>query len=66
MEYNMDIESKIQNNKFKIVTWNINSIRARVKHLENLIKTHDPDVICLQETKAQDNLFPLDIFHKLA
>ncbi len=44
----------------RITTWNINSIRARLEHLQNFTEKYQPDVICLQETKAQDNDFPMD------
>jgi len=42
----------------RIVTWNINSLRLRLGLLERLIAALDPDVICLQETKVPDALFP--------
>jgi exodeoxyribonuclease-3 len=42
----------------RIVTWNINSLRLRLPLLERLIAALDPDVICLQETKVPDELFP--------
>lgn len=42
----------------KIVTWNINSVRLRIGHVLRVIAEHDPDVICLQETKTQDEFFP--------
>jgi exodeoxyribonuclease-3 len=42
----------------KLVTWNINSVRLRLPLLLRLIKTHAPDVICLQETKCTDEAFP--------
>jgi exodeoxyribonuclease-3 len=42
----------------KIVTWNINSLRLRLPLLERLIAALDPDVVCLQETKVPDDLFP--------
>ncbi len=42
----------------RIVTWNINSLRLRLKLLERLAGALDPDVICLQETKVPDPLFP--------
>ena len=42
----------------RIATWNINSLRLRLKLLERLITAMDPDVICLQETKVPDPLFP--------
>ena len=42
----------------RIVTWNINSLRLRLGLLERLVAALDPDVICLQETKVPDLLFP--------
>jgi exodeoxyribonuclease-3 len=42
----------------RIVTWNINSLRLRLPLLDRLIAALDPDVICLQETKVPDELFP--------
>ena len=44
----------------RIVTWNINSLRLRLPLLPRLIADFDPDVICLQETKVPDELFPLE------
>ncbi len=43
---------------FSITTWNVNSIRKRLDGLNALIEEEAPDVICLQETKVQDHLFP--------
>ena len=42
----------------RIATWNINSLRLRLPRLPELIAALDPDVICLQETKVPDDLFP--------
>jgi len=42
----------------RIVTWNINSVRLRLPLLADLVAALDPDVICLQETKCPDELFP--------
>ena len=42
----------------RIATWNINSIRQRLQLVIDFIKEHDIDVLCLQETKTQDNTFP--------
>ncbi|REC96099.1 exodeoxyribonuclease III [Kushneria indalinina] len=44
----------------RLVSFNINGIRARQHQLEALVETHAPDVIGLQETKVQDSEFPLD------
>jgi exodeoxyribonuclease-3 len=41
-----------------IATWNINSIRLRQELLHNLVAGLAPDIICLQETKVPDELFP--------
>jgi exodeoxyribonuclease-3 len=45
----------------RIATWNINSLRLRAPLLKELIGALDPDVICLQETKVPDALFPADV-----
>ena len=42
----------------RIATWNINSLRLRLGLLRQLVAALDPDVICLQETKVPDELFP--------
>jgi exodeoxyribonuclease-3 len=46
--------------RLRIVTWNINSLRLRLPLLPRLIAALDPDVICLQETKVPDELFPAE------
>jgi exodeoxyribonuclease-3 len=42
----------------RIVTWNINSVRLRIGNLARLLAEWQPDVLCLQETKTPDELFP--------
>lgn len=49
----------------KLVSFNINSLRARIHQLEAVIERLDPDVICLQETKVSDEDFPLDAVSNL-
>jgi exodeoxyribonuclease-3 len=44
----------------RIASWNINSVRLRLPLLKNLIEAANPDIICLQETKVPDELFPQD------
>jgi len=44
--------------RLRIATWNINSLRLRMPLLSRLVADLDPDVICLQETKVPDELFP--------
>lgn len=42
----------------KIVTWNVNSLRTRLARAQALLERHQPDVLCLQETKVADDEFP--------
>ncbi|MCZ4281142.1 exodeoxyribonuclease III [Kiloniella laminariae] len=44
----------------RIATWNVNSLRQRLEHLKAFTDSHQPDVLCLQETKVQDSEFPED------
>ena len=44
----------------KLVTWNLNSVRARETRLLAWLAASRPDVVCLQETKVEDASFPVD------
>ena len=46
----------------KIVSWNVNSVRARIENILNYIKAFKPDVLLLQEIKTQEISFPKDQF----
>jgi exodeoxyribonuclease III len=46
----------------KLATWNINSVRLRCGLVGSFLKWAAPDVLCLQETKVRDELFPCDAF----
>ncbi len=48
----------------KIISWNVNSVRARIKNILDYIKQADPDILLLQEIKTQDEHFPYDDFKK--
>ncbi|HEX7928869.1 MAG TPA: exodeoxyribonuclease III, partial [bacterium] len=41
-----------------LATWNVNSLRAHMHYVEAWLKANTPDVVCLQETKVEDDLFP--------
>ncbi len=43
----------------KIATWNVNSLKVRLPHLLQWLETNPVDVLCLQETKLEDDKFPL-------
>lgn len=47
----------------KLYSWNVNGIRAVLNkgNFQDFIKAHDPDILCLQETKASRDQFELDL-----
>lgn len=49
----------------KIVSFNVNGLRARLHQLEAMINKHQPDIIGLQETKVEDSLFPVAAINAL-
>jgi exodeoxyribonuclease-3 len=49
----------------KIASWNINSVRARIHIVEKFLREEAPDILCLQETKVVDDIFPRALFHSL-
>ncbi|HTE14857.1 MAG TPA: exodeoxyribonuclease III [Burkholderiales bacterium] len=44
----------------RIATWNVNSLKVRLPHVVDWLAKHQPDVLCLQETKTEDAKFPLE------
>lgn len=44
----------------RIVTWNVNSLRARLPRVLQLLEEHRPDVALLQETKSAPDTFPTE------
>lgn len=48
-----------------LVTWNVNSLRARLPRVIAWLAAKRPDVVCLQETKVQDDLFPREPLEEL-
>ena len=53
------LESSNPQQLWKLATWNVNSIRTRLPLLLQWLKEHNPDVVCLQETKVEDAQFPV-------
>ena len=47
----------------KIYSWNVNGIRAVIKkgEFQKFIAKHDPDILCLQETKAKQGQAEIDL-----
>ncbi len=46
----------------KIISWNVNSVRARITNILDYIKQANPDILLLQEIKTQDENFPYEEF----
>lgn len=49
----------------RIATWNVNSVRTRLDQVRAWLERERPEVLCLQETKVADDLFPLQAFRDL-
>jgi exodeoxyribonuclease III len=49
----------------RIVSWNVNSVRLRLDSLARLASEWQPDIICLQEVKAQAQDFPFEAIRAL-
>jgi exodeoxyribonuclease III len=45
---------------FRLATWNVNSLKVRLPHLLDWLRTGAPDAVCLQETKTEDAGFPAE------
>ena len=46
----------------KIASWNVNSLKVRLPQVLDWINLNQPDVLCLQETKQNNDNFPHDVF----
>jgi exodeoxyribonuclease-3 len=44
--------------RIRVVSWNVNGIRARWPRLAGLLRDQQPDIVCLQETRCADHSFP--------
>lgn len=42
----------------RIASWNVNSLRARLDHVQRWVNDSSPDILALQETKVEDGMFP--------
>ena len=49
----------------KIVSWNVNSVRARINNILNYIKSSKPDILMIQEIKTEEKNFPFEDFKKI-
>lgn len=49
----------------RIVTWNVNSLGARLARVESWLADLQPDIVCMQETKCSDDNFPALTFQAM-
>ena len=49
----------------KIVSWNVNSVRARITNIIDYIKDSKPDLLMIQEIKTEEKNFPFDDFKNI-
>ncbi|MFZ9148206.1 exodeoxyribonuclease III [Vulcanococcus sp.] len=49
----------------RIASWNVNSVRTRLDQVIAWLQQEQPDVLCLQETKVADDLFPHQAFEQI-
>ena len=48
-----------------IATWNVNSLKARLDRVTQWVTENQPDVLCMQETKMKDEVFPALTFAEM-
>lgn len=48
-----------------LATWNVNSISVRISQVVSWLQLHQPDVLCIQESKVEDSKFPIDSFRAI-
>ena len=48
-----------------IATWNVNSLKARLERVTQWVNENQPDVLCMQETKMKDEVFPALTFAEM-
>ena len=50
----------------KVVSWNVNSIKARLENVLKWIEANNPDILMLQELKCEESAFPYEAFSHLS
>lgn len=59
-------DNNLTQRKLKIITYNVNGLRAAIaKGLPEWIRTEQPDILCIQETKLQPEQYPAALFEEL-
>ena len=48
-----------------VATWNVNSLKARLPRVQAWLEEVQPDVLCMQETKMKQEVFPTEVFTEM-
>ena len=48
-----------------VATWNVNSLKARLPRVQAWLEEAQPDVLCMQETKMKQEVFPTEVFTEM-
>lgn len=61
--YGYSIQNSVPKQSLKLISWNVNGIRAVIRKdlFAPFVKEHDPDILCLQETKAMKGQAEIDL-----
>lgn len=51
--------------KFRVATFNANSLRSRLEIVLGWLQANEPDALCVQETRVMDTHFPVDAFAEI-
>ncbi|MCY4273367.1 MAG: endonuclease/exonuclease/phosphatase family protein, partial [bacterium] len=49
----------------RLATWNVNSLNARMPRVQEWLELAGPDVLCMQETKIDDDAYPGPAFEAM-
>ena len=49
----------------RIATWNVNGIRPRLEQIQRFLTEQDIDILCMQEIKIANDIFPHDVFRDM-
>ncbi|MGI6295877.1 MAG: exodeoxyribonuclease III [Armatimonadota bacterium] len=52
-------------NRFRVATFNANSLRSRLEITTGWLRKHEPDALCIQETRVMDDAFPVAAFEEI-
>lgn len=58
-DFSVNLNTSNRISSMKIATWNVNSLKVRLPQVLDWLQQETPDVLCLQELKMEDKVFPV-------